>query len=284
MTCINSSAFSLHALGSLSSFAPRLGLFVLSLSFWALIITATYTANLASGLISEHQPVYPATSLEEAQLNQVPVCVVKGVSRAQKIKQNFPLINLVEVSGSFSLQYEYLRDGKCGLVADTVTRFRVMQRNESINHDCSLQWVGRQYDIGTGGPATIVDAGTLCTSLVGHGLNYFLQEMTIDGFIESALEDYLISNSELDCAETVENDNPNESFQLGMFEMGGIFIAHGSACLFALAVSLIERWRKLRKRQRSNHETRANIEIRGTSTQERDPEEFDVINPNPDSG
>jgi hypothetical protein len=53
-------------------------LLVLSISFWSLIIISTYTANLASVMISKQQPIYPATSLAEAERKAVPVCVAGG--------------------------------------------------------------------------------------------------------------------------------------------------------------------------------------------------------------
>ena len=89
------------------------GILVISLCFWSLVISATYTANLASVMISKREPVYLATSLVEAQYKGVPVCAGEGFHIADKLRNAYPEINLVLSEGVTNC-YHDLRAGKCG--------------------------------------------------------------------------------------------------------------------------------------------------------------------------
>mmetsp|Transcript_24815 Transcript_24815/g.53543 ORF Transcript_24815/g.53543 Transcript_24815/m.53543 type:complete len:266 (+) Transcript_24815:742-1539(+) len=214
---------------------------VLSLCFWSLVIAATYTANLASAMISRNQSIYPATSLVEARYKGVSVCVARGFAVGSKLKQAYPHVKLVESEGLFSM-YEDLRNNKCGLLADTVSRFEINKLNQSLNPDCSLEWVGRAVDISSAGPANVVDAGIYCTSLVGHVFEYYLKDMQRDGFIDNAFEHYTKSVTTHRCPEQEGTSlDAEESFRLTMVDMGGIFLCHGMACLVGLLVSLLQR-------------------------------------------
>lgn len=215
---------------------------VLSLCFWSLVIAATYTANLASVMISKNQSIYPATSISEAQYRGISVCVTKGLAVATKLKEAYPNANIVEIEG-FTSMYDHLLANKCGLVADTVSRFEVSKLNGTLNPDCALEWVGRAVDISSSGPANIVDAGVYCTSLVGHIFEYYLKDMQHDGFLENAFERYVSSVTTHTCPEEAETSpDADESFKLTMVDMGGIFICHGIACVLGLLVSFMQRY------------------------------------------
>ena len=101
-------------------------LLVLSLSFWSLIMVASYTANLAGFLISDRQPVYPATSLSEAQRKGIPICVPKGYSITSKVKAQYQKANLVEVD--FNSRYDHLLNDDCSLVADGYDYYQLAAR------------------------------------------------------------------------------------------------------------------------------------------------------------
>lgn len=110
-------------------------------------------------------------------------------------------------------------------------------RNES--YACSLDWVGRVEEISSGGPATIVDTGEYCTSLISHVIEFYLREMYQDGFIANAYEQFLDSISTYQCP--VEESNyfdDSEEYRLTMKDMGGIFLWHFVAVLIALLVAV----------------------------------------------
>jgi hypothetical protein len=99
---------------------------VLSLSFWSMILVATYTANLAGFLIAEREPIYPATSLAEAQRKGVPICIPSNMSITSKTRAKYPKANYIEVG--FNSRYDHLLENDCGLVADGYDFFRIAHR------------------------------------------------------------------------------------------------------------------------------------------------------------
>lgn len=222
------------------------GILVFSLAFWAMVISATYTANLASFMITKRQPAYPATSLTEAQYRGVPVCVARGLAVDMKITRDYPDVKLYRSEGLTEV-YTDLRNNKCGLVADTAGRFEVSKLDRELNPDCDLEWVGRAVDRSSAGPVNIVDAGVYCTSLIGHAFEYYLKEMEVNGAIERAFEQYTssVTNHQCEKEEEISND-AEESFRLSMVDMGGIFLCHGIACLVGLMVSFFQRCHRAR--------------------------------------
>ena len=56
------------------NFATRLWSF--SLAFWVLIITYSYTANMASFLVARNTKYGEITSMEQATLKKAPVCLL----------------------------------------------------------------------------------------------------------------------------------------------------------------------------------------------------------------
>ncbi len=224
-----------------------IGILVFSLCFWSLIIVSTYTANLASDIISQQQRLYPASSLAEAERLGVPVCAVKGLSISTKLRDKYPKLKLVEADG-LHVVYEYMKNGRCKIVAEGASRFDVVKRDEMINGDCTLEWIGRAEDISSGGPASIVDAGFYCTSLVGHAIEYFMKQMIYDGFVEITHQQFLNSESSHSCPNVNDSsgDDVEDSSRLTLIDMGGIFLTHGICCVVALLVSWFQRWMKRR--------------------------------------
>ena len=99
---------------------------VLSMSFWSLIIVATYTANLAGFLIAERQPVYPASSLAEAERKGIPICIPANMSIVTKTRAKYPKAHLIEVD--YNNRYDHLLQGDCSLVADGYDYYKVAER------------------------------------------------------------------------------------------------------------------------------------------------------------
>ena len=212
-------------------------------------------------MISNHRPIYPATSIAEAQSRGVSVCATRSFSVATKLKRAYPNLKLVESDG-LTAKYDELFDNKCGLVAESASVFDVLKLNATLNPDCSLEWVGRAVDISPAGPANIVDAGFFCTSLVGHVFEYYLKDMQRDGTMESAFERYVNSVTTHRCPVKEESSSDNEkSTKLTMVDMGGIFLCHAVLCVVGLMVSGIQRFWSARQRRRGTHRQDDNIEI-----------------------
>ena len=119
---------SMAALGQVMFEPRRPGerILVFSISFWSLIIVATYTANLAGFLIAERQPVYPALSLAEAERKGVAICTPANWSIATKTEDMYPKGNFIEVD--YNSRYDHLLKKDCSLVLDGYDNFRIAER------------------------------------------------------------------------------------------------------------------------------------------------------------
>jgi len=220
-------------------------IFVVSASFWALVLASAYTANLASFLVVVNQPNIVALDLNEAVLRQIPVCV-REAAVAGLLRAKYPKLNLV-VAPDFKQTYGNLMSGKCKLLATRSADFQWFERDKSINGDCSLEWVGRADEIIWGGAATIVDTGLYCTSMVSHVLDIHFAEMMGDEFILNAMEDHLRYLSTHSCDDIDRNERSTEGYSLKPNDVGGIFVFHGILAFVAVVAAWFERKSVLKK-------------------------------------
>lgn len=212
-------------------------------------------------MISRNKPIYPATSLNEAQSKGISVCVARGFGTDTKLSRAYPNVKYVRSEG-LTAMYEDLRDGKCGLVATSAARFEIEKVDHALNPDCLLEWVGRAVDISSAGPANAVDAGIYCTSLVGHVFEYYMKEMQHNGFIENAFENYVKSITTHQCPEQEEtSSDTEETISLTMVDMGGVFLVHGVACVVGLLVSILQRCCGTKRSDRGRMHNDENVEV-----------------------
>ena len=225
-------------------------LIAFSLAFWALITGAAYTANLASFLVARRQPEESIQSVQDAILMRAPICVQDNVALDQYVTNRYPsaVLRRKQTEGAV---FEAVVSGECpvGLVPNF--SFETYRRSGQINSECSLAWKGRVERYVPSGLATLVDTGSLCTSLVGFVLDYHLLEMQTDGFIERAWENYLERIGDINCPNsdsTVGNvEEDEDTYSLSIQEMSGIFIVHGIFCSFAVLIASIQYIRKKRR-------------------------------------
>jgi hypothetical protein len=112
--------------------------------------------------------------------------------------------------------------------------------------------VGRVEDRSQGGPATIVDTGDYCTSLISHVIDFYLNEMNQDGYIEDAVTKFRDSISSYQCPE--ESDSYldlDDMFRLTMEDMGSIFLWHFVFVLMAFLFAVIKYYRRKKLLERS---------------------------------
>jgi hypothetical protein len=117
-------------------------------------------------------------------------------------------------------------------------------------------WVGRVGEVSQGGPATIVDTGDYCTSLISHVIDFYLNEMNQDGFIEEAVTKFRDSISSYQCPE--ENDSYldlDDTFRLTMKDMGSIFLWHFVFVLIAFLIAVIKYYRRKKLLERISGES-----------------------------
>jgi membrane protein implicated in regulation of membrane protease activity len=161
-----------------------------SLTFFALIIVAAYTANLVSFLVVRNTETFKVENVGEAVLMGAPICVQDAVAIDEYLQKKYPTAKLVRYPDTKEMMYG-LKNKECVIAAIELANYDVLATNAEVNSDCTLKWQGRVEQIVPSGIATTVDTGILCSSLINYVLDYHLTEMRADGFIDQMWEDHL---------------------------------------------------------------------------------------------
>lgn len=135
-------------------------LFSFSMSFWALIIGASYTANLASFLIWRNPETTSVNNLEEAIYRDFRLCTTKGFSSETIVMRDFPQATFIQKESEFET-YEGVRKEICDVAITERDSWRSHEKNSEFNGECNLEWVGREYIDLSSGFATRSDSGIL---------------------------------------------------------------------------------------------------------------------------
>ena len=220
----------------------------LSWTFWALVVVATYTANLASFLVARRTPEFTIKSVGQAVRFNVPICVHGTSNQDELLTESYADILLVRKQTEREV-FQGLIDGDCRIAVAPVNAFELYVRSP-INSDCSIKSDKRVIEILSGGLATAIDSGTLCTSLIDNVLDLYMTQMKADGFMEKVWNNHLIKVGDQTCL--AEEDIPGtgltgglsgdldtETVSLTLEEMAGIFILHGICASLALVFALV---------------------------------------------
>ncbi|CAB9500572.1 receptor ionotropic, NMDA 1 [Seminavis robusta] len=190
-----------------SSVAGRI--FGVTMCIWALVITATYTANLASLFVGDQSSRAVASSLKDAKRLQIPVCVWGGTNHEEILRKKLVTTDLVMSQASEADGLRALKRGECGLAAVARDSWLTFETQSSINPDCDLEWVGREVKNIGSGFAVKADAGYLCTSLIRDVLNLHLLEYISDGDLEKAWERHRARFRDNECG-----DDEDDTYQI----------------------------------------------------------------------
>ncbi|CAB9512837.1 receptor subunit 1 [Seminavis robusta] len=169
-------------------YAPRSiagRMFGISMSIWALVMTATYTANLASLFVEENMQQDTVDSIEKAVTLGIPVCTFAGTNSDAFIRDMY--MNAVRVPKQDELEvYQALVRGECGLAAAYKDGWLTYQGSKLYNPHCDLAWVGRTVRVIKSGFAVKADAGEYCSTLIRDVINLHLVELISDGVLADA--------------------------------------------------------------------------------------------------
>jgi len=235
-------------------------LMAFSWSFWALIVGAAYTANLANFLINRERTISHVTNLNQAVLYQTPICMKKSTAHEEYVKNFYPDANLIPLE-SHEDTFLTLQAGDCELVATQEDTFRLFQNSMFVNKQCNLKRIGRTEQIRNGGFATSGDNGDFCTSVVSQVLDYHLLQMKADGFIEDALNSFGRSGGHVcESPTALAMNKSTDSNSLNVHDMGGIFLFHAIICVVALACSLLRMFHRRRAERFKNANDKSNCE------------------------
>jgi hypothetical protein len=220
-----------------------------SWTFWALIMTSAYTANMASFLVSQNKVQLPVSTIDDALQSSVPVCVERGAAIDEVLSKKYPQLFLVRKDTNQEV-FQGLREtwyrggggGGCGIVMTSLKTLEIFQSQKANNHDCTLSSQKRVAHNLPAGFATAVDAGVKCTSLISYVLDLHLKEMRAIGFIDKAWRIHIQSLATVDCESPWDGArngwDEDNNVSLGMHDMGGIFITHGILSVIALIFAM----------------------------------------------
>lgn len=242
-----------------------------SWSFWALIITSAYTANMASFLVARNAQEVVVATLEDALQSRTPVCIQRFSVMDDVIAKKYPDMNLVRKDTEKEL-FDGLRrpwdNGGCGAALTNLGTFALYQGNQDVNYDCTLTSERRMIQYMPAGFATIVDTGSLCTSLISYVINIHMTEMISEGFVATAWANHVAKVSNATCqagdnkaflsSVVADVDGGGNTIKkkssLYISEMAGIFVVHLVLLCFAVLIAFVD----LRQRIRARRQRRTN--------------------------
>jgi hypothetical protein len=229
-------------------------LLTFSLTLFALIVVAVYTANLVSFLVIRRTPVFEIESVKQAVLLRAPICVESKVQTDEYLTTTYPDAILVRKATPSDV-FGALQNDECQIAAVPVSLFDVYQRNLDVNEDCSLSWQGRTEKIVPSGIATAVDTGILCSSLISYVLDFHLTQMKADGFLDRLWEEHLQKITDHDCDSSSslataaggsgvgDASAEDETYSLSASELAGVFIIHVILATLAILMAIWSFWR-----------------------------------------
>jgi hypothetical protein len=241
-------------------------LLAFSVAFFALVISASYTANLASFLVTENRPQNQYNSLEDVVRANAPICIGRGTQTDISVSTAYPLANYVRREDEQGV-IEGLRDGDCEVGVTLVSAWNRLQRSETLTAGCSLEWRGRAFQNVPAGFATKADSGRKCTNLLRDVINIYMTQMRAESFISEAWDEHLDQTSSNECTAADISTEEESSGQLTLNNMGGIFVFHtilsGAALIMAISAWFWERRPGQAARQAAKKEKRRNPQTQG---------------------
>eukprot|EP00978_Attheya_sp_CCMP212_P001917 scaffold3990_cov54-Attheya_sp.AAC.5 len=221
-------------------------IFTLSLSFWALLAAAAYTANLASFLVAKNAPSIQINSVDDAVKRNLMLCVYGGTQTDEAFTSSYPrYTNVIRKELESDVFLGVLND-ECVVAVTTDYAWQYYERQGDINSGCKMEQIGRTFMFVSAGFATILDAGTSCTSLIRDVFNVHIMRMQDDGELKTLVHDFLQRTETNNChlqktTSIVLEENSN---QLDLSSMGGVFILHFGLSIIAIIVALVIKWRE----------------------------------------
>lgn len=216
-----------------------------SMSFFAMLLLASYTANLASFLVIEktNLALQVNTVNDIVQLGKS-MCVWGTTAAETVIRDTFPTVILADDFKSDKEVLQGVKEGQCNYAIVSLASYELYKGMEAVNKDCDLVRIGRPFRNTKGGFATQSDAGTFCTSLVRDMLHAHLRIMETEGFIDDAWKDYYKERHDIDdescSSDNIESSTKETSDTLNITNLGGVFLFHGVLLFVSFGVFFLE--------------------------------------------
>ena len=162
MSCINFTQNFSHEPSTLAG-----QIFSVSFAFWAMLIGAAYTANLASMLVRIPEPAFTLNSIQDAINNKMPICMDLQTGILEYMERKYPeALPLFVGRETREMMYNSLNNGECELLLDYEDDFNIKKTKVEFNPDCYLTWEGNAVNKISQSFVTKMDPGNKCSLLV----------------------------------------------------------------------------------------------------------------------
>ena len=159
--------------------------FGVSFAFWAMLITAAYTANLASLLVTKTVPTLRVNDIQEAIDLNLKICVHATSYSETYMKENYPFSTpLLVLRANEEDMYDSLLNKECDILLAYKQSFETYKLRDDTNPDCTLAWEGRVVKTLNDGYSSKLDPAVKCTDLVNEVFNYYITEIIDNGFLD----------------------------------------------------------------------------------------------------
>lgn len=213
------------------SFRPKtqLGKIVISsYSFLCLLVIATYTANLATMLISEIG-VARCESLGDCASNEDNrFCINSGSFIADFVEQNYPVLftngkAVIEEAGA---AFDNIREKNCEFAITTNMEYEFSVINKRFNPNCGLSRVNDDTLFKSiGGWIGHLDYTDRCTSVLLDSIRYHLLELAINGGLDSIYDNLMnMKRSRSDCPIVTDKQS---LIAISASDLSGVLFIHG---------------------------------------------------------
>ena len=250
--------------------------FGVAFAFWAMLISAAYTANLASLLVVRSKGEPAVADIVDAMQQGLKICVHATSYSETYLKKTYPGIEPLLVPTAKDELYSALRGGECELMVAYKQSFDTSTKRQEENPTCTLQWQGRKIQSLMDGFATKLDPVYKCTDLVNEVFNYYIREMTDNGYMEYLWEEHNNyyadeghcggTNSPIErrlkgassggaagggaAAALSEGGGENESFALSLKDMAGTLLFQALSTALAVLVAVVSGFDRKTKAKR----------------------------------
>lgn len=165
-------------------------LFGVSFAFWAMLIGATYTANLASLLVDRPNVITPVADINDAIKRQMTFCTHETSASEVYVEETFGTFLTNFPRKEVAYMYDSLNNGECDLIVGTLQEFEEFKTLKRYNPTCDLEFVGRKIKDVDASFVTKVDPGVKCSGLVNEVFNYYLSAMKDGPFFADQWDAY----------------------------------------------------------------------------------------------
>ena len=242
-------------------------------------ISAAYTANLASLLVGRTKGEPAVADIEDAIQQRLKICVHATSYSETYLRKTYPGIEPFLVPTAKDELYSALRGGDCELMVAYKQNFDTSIKRQEDNPTCTLQWQGRKIQPLVDGFATKLDPAVFCTDLVNEVFNYYIREMTDNGYLDHLWEEHInYYADEGHCGATGTNSpterrlkgasnggaagggaaatlsdggGENESFSLSLKDMAGTLLFQVISTTLAILVAVVSGFERRTKAKRT---------------------------------